>query len=95
MGIRREIVTERASAMFDARYCSIHTAPTYQNEEKIGSFLQKQQKNSYIIAKIPKRMVTVDEVRDELIPALANASTRILPTFSFFIGPWMWLENPS
>jgi DNA 3'-phosphatase len=68
MKIGRRICTETVQKMVALGFRSIDTAPTYKNEDKIGDALQassSKSNNIFIIAKIPKRATTTEQVRVE------------------------------
>ena len=72
MKIGRRICTETVQKMVDLGFHSIDTAPTYKNEDKIGEALQAMGKSDdiYIIAKVPKKAATAEEVRTEFAKTL-------------------------
>jgi diketogulonate reductase-like aldo/keto reductase len=74
MKVGKRQCKETVTSMIDAGFRAIDTAPTYNNEDKVGEALQevlsKEQKYDsnpvYVIAKVPKRAATAEEVRSEL-----------------------------
>jgi len=52
-------------------FCSIDTAPTYKNEDKVGEALKNSSNSSrgddgiFLIAKVPKRATDAEQVREE------------------------------
>jgi DNA 3'-phosphatase len=74
MGIGKRKCKETVSAMLSAGFSSIDTAPTYKNEDKVGEALCEygKRQDMFVIAKVPKRAATADEVRAEFASTLAN-----------------------
>ncbi|KAG7340514.1 oxidoreductase, aldo/keto reductase [Nitzschia inconspicua] len=66
MGIGRGTCTETISSLFQLGFESVDTAPTYKNEDKIGEALRTSKKNVFIIAKVPKRATTSEDVKEEV-----------------------------
>ena len=67
MKIGRKVCTESVQKMVDVGFRSIDTAPTYKNEDKVGEALRANSNGNeiFVIAKVPKRATTANEVRDE------------------------------
>jgi len=67
MKLGRRVCTETVRNLIELGFCSIDTAPTYKNEDKIGDALRASGRSDdvFIIAKIPKRATTTEEVRTE------------------------------
>ena len=80
MKIGRRICTETVQKMVDLGFSSIDTAPTYKNEDKIGDALQASSSRSnndvFIIAKIPKRATTAEQVREEFEKTLEQLNRK-------------------
>jgi DNA 3'-phosphatase len=76
MGIGRRSGTETVSNMLNAGFQSIDTAPTYKNEDKVGEALQAKRNDTFVMAKIPKRAATADEVGEELDATLDKLQTK-------------------
>ncbi len=72
MKIGRRICIETVQKMVDLGFHSIDTAPTYKNEDKIGEVLQTIDKSDsvFIIAKVPKKATTAEEVQTEFARTL-------------------------
>jgi diketogulonate reductase-like aldo/keto reductase len=70
MGMGRRICTETVDKMLEVGFTSIDTAPTYNNEDKIGESAMLRQYPFTIIAKVPKRAVQSNNVRTELEQSL-------------------------
>ena len=67
MKVGRRICTETVIKMVNLGFRSIDTAPTYKNEDKVGDALQGSSRSIdiFVIAKIPKKATTTQEVRIE------------------------------
>jgi DNA 3'-phosphatase len=76
MKIGRRICTETVQKMVDLGFRSIDTAPTYKNEDKIGDALQASNNDVFIIAKIPKRASTAEQVREEFEETLKQLNRK-------------------
>ena len=73
MGMGRRQCTEFVKNMLSAGFCSFDTAPTYKNEDKVGEALgSTKDEDLFVIAKIPKRASTPDQVRSELEATLSK-----------------------
>ncbi|KAL3933273.1 MAG: hypothetical protein SGARI_003744 [Bacillariaceae sp.] len=74
MGIGKRKCKEVVSGMLSAGFAAIDTAPTYKNEDKVGEALDEYGKREevFVIAKVPKRAATADELNEELDSTLAN-----------------------
>ena len=74
MKVGKRQCKETVTSMIDAGFRAIDTAPTYNNEDKVGEALQEVLSKGeeidsnpvYIVAKVPKRAATAEEVRSEL-----------------------------
>ncbi len=78
MKIGRRICTETVQKMVGLGFRSIDTAPTYKNEDKIGEVLQASSKidDIFLIAKVPKKATTAEEVRVEFDKTLEQLKKR-------------------
>jgi diketogulonate reductase-like aldo/keto reductase len=68
MKIGRRVCTETIQKMIALGFRSIDTAPTYKNEDKIGDALHSSSRKNddiFVIAKVPKRATTAEQVRAE------------------------------
>ena len=71
--IGRRKGTEIVQSMISAGFKSIDTAPTYNNEDKVGEVLKGIENDDiFIIAKVPKRATNSDQVIEEFEKTLAN-----------------------
>lgn len=69
MGIGKREADQVVKLAFETGLRGVDTAPTYKQEDKLGSVLPK---DSYVVVKVPKRATSAEEVSKELQQSLAN-----------------------
>mmetsp|Transcript_35025 Transcript_35025/g.84760 ORF Transcript_35025/g.84760 Transcript_35025/m.84760 type:complete len:881 (+) Transcript_35025:105-2747(+) len=72
MGMGRRTCTETVEKMLEIGFAGIDTAPTYNNEDKVGESKIFGSGKFTVIGKIPKRAVEPNEVRTEFEQTLKN-----------------------
>lgn len=70
MGMGRRTCTETVDSVLEVGFPAVDTAPTYNNEDKVGESQYFGRYPCKVIAKVPKRAVQPDEVRSELAQTL-------------------------
>lgn len=70
MGMGRRITEQTVKEALKMGLRGVDTAPTYNNEDKVGSSLSS--KDTFVIVKVPKRATTADQVHKELETSLRN-----------------------
>lgn len=78
MKIGRRTCAETVQKMINLGFHSVDTAPTYKNEDKVGDALQASSKSNdmVIIAKVPKRATTTEQVRMEFKETLEKLNRK-------------------
>lgn len=66
MGIGKRITDDTITAAIDVGITGIDTAPTYNNEDKIGEALANHDNKMFCVAKVPKTATNPDNVRGAL-----------------------------
>ena len=69
MNLGRTVTQDVVSSAVELGFEAFDTAPTYKNEDKVGSAIKKEQ---FCIVKVPKRATTPEQVRSELTESLKN-----------------------
>jgi diketogulonate reductase-like aldo/keto reductase len=83
MKVGKRQCKETVASMIDAGFQAVDTAPTYNNEDKVGEALQEVLPKGanddastkcavFVVAKVPKRAINAEEVRSELEKTLRN-----------------------
>jgi len=69
MGMGRRVAEQSVKQALNIGLRGVDTAPTYNNEDKVGAALSN---DTFVIVKVPKRAVTAGEVHKELQTSLQN-----------------------